>query len=253
MSKALLDYTRSIEVLASEVALLALAADGQRPERQVPACPGLNLGETVRHVGSLCRMAAEWVRTGRQPTRWQQDPDPGQTLPDYARAAATPLVEALSSRSADDPCETWWPEDRTCGFWARRIAHEATVHRMDVQAAAGLPVDPVPDDVAEDGVDEVLTLWLGHRLSVLGVRGTRDATVAIRVGTRTWLTRTGPTPSQAWRATPEEAESADAEVTGTPMSVYRWLWGRIPDREVQPVGDDDAIAQLWALLRLATK
>ncbi|CAL9591596.1 hypothetical protein SUDANB95_05206 [Actinosynnema sp. ALI-1.44] len=253
MTRGLLDYARLIEVLAAEVELLAESAEGRRPERQVPACPGLNLGETVRHVGSLCRMATQWVRDGLQPVTWQQDPLPGQSLPDYARAAVGPLVEALSAREADDPCETWWPEDRTCGFWARRVAHDVTVHRMDVQAAAGLEVTPVPDDVAEDGVDEVLTLWLGHRLDVLGVRGTRDSTVAIRVGGRVWLTRTGPNPSLAWRATPEEAESADAEVTGSAMAVYRWLWGRIPDREVEPVGDHDAIAQLWALLRLATK
>jgi hypothetical protein len=37
------------------------------------------------------------------------------------------------------------------------------------------------------------------------------------------------------------------------MTMYRWLWGRLPDRMVEVIGDHDAIAQLWALLRLATK
>ncbi|GAA1347987.1 maleylpyruvate isomerase family mycothiol-dependent enzyme [Saccharothrix algeriensis] len=253
MSRALVDYDRLVGTAAAEAELLAASAEGQRPERQVPACPGLNLGETVRHVGSTCRMVERWLRSGRRPATWQQDPAHGQALPDYLREGVGPLVDALSERAADDPCETWWPADRTCGFWARRLAHEATVHRMDVQSAAGLPLDPVPDDIAEDGADEVLSLWLGHRLDVLGVRGARDATVAIRTARRVWLVRTGPEPSAVWRASPAEAESADADVTGSPMRVYRWLWGRIPDRDVETNGDHDAIAQLWALLRLATK
>ncbi|MEV0681899.1 maleylpyruvate isomerase family mycothiol-dependent enzyme [Actinosynnema sp. NPDC050436] len=253
MSRGLVGYGRLIDVVAAEAWLLAASARGQRPERQVPACPGLNLGETARHVGSTFRMVAAWVRGGRQPATWQQDPAPGQALSDYLEAGIGPLVDALSERAADDPCETWWPADRTCGFWARRLAHESTVHRMDVQSAAGLPLDPVPHDVAEDGADEVLSLWLGHRLDVLGVRGTRESTVAVRTGRRVWLVRTGPEPATAWLASPEEAESADADVTGPPDLVYRWLWGRIPDREVETTGDHDAIAQLWALLRLATK
>ncbi len=253
MSRGLVGYGRLIETVAAEAESLAVSTEGQRPERQVPACPGLNLGEAARHVGSMYRMVAVWVREGRQPVAWQQDPLPGQTLADYVRDGAEPLVDALSERAADDPCETWWPAERTCGFWARRLAHESTVHRMDVQAAAGLPLGPVPDDVAEDGVDEALSLWLGHRLDVLGVRGTRESTVAIRAGRRVWLARTGPEPATAWAASAEEAESADADVSGPPMLVYRWIWGRIPDREVETNGDHDAVAQLWALLRLATK
>ncbi|MBW4721630.1 maleylpyruvate isomerase N-terminal domain-containing protein [Saccharothrix obliqua] len=253
MSRGLVDYHRLVETVAAEAEVLATAAEGQRPERQVPACPGLNLGETARHVGSTFRMVAAWVRDGRQPTTWQQDPVAGQTLSDYVRDGVGPLVDVLSERAADDPCQTWWPAERTCRFWARRLAHEATVHRMDVQSAAGLPLDPVPDDVAEDGADEVLTLWLGHRLDVLGVRGTREGAVAIRAGRRAWIARTGPEPATAWEVSPEEADSADADVAGSPMAVYRWLWGRIPDREVTTNGDHDAIAQLWALLRLATK
>ncbi|RKT53323.1 maleylpyruvate isomerase family mycothiol-dependent enzyme [Saccharothrix australiensis] len=253
MSRGLVDYGRLIETVAAEAESLASAAEGQRPERQVPACPGLNLGETARHVGSTYRMVTAWLREGRQPVAWQQDPARGQTLSDYLREGVEPLVDALSEREPDDPCETWWPAERTCRFWARRLAHESTVHRMDVQAAAGLPLGPVPDDIAEDGADEVLSLWLGHRLDVLGVRGTREGTVAVRTGGRVWITRTGPEPATTWEASPEEAASADADVSGPPVRVYRWLWGRIPDREVETTGDHDAIAQLWALLRLATK
>ncbi|GAA3458993.1 maleylpyruvate isomerase family mycothiol-dependent enzyme [Saccharothrix longispora] len=254
MSRGLVDYDRLIDVVELEAERLAASVAGQRPERQVPACPGLNLGETARHVGSTYRMVSTWLREGRQPLVWQQDPGRGQPLEEYVRAGVPALVRALRVRDPDDFCETWWPAERTAAFWARRLAHESTVHRMDVQSAAGLPIDPVDDDIAEDGVDEVLTLWLGHRLDVLGVRGTRPGSVAVRAGERTWIAVAGPEPATARLVPPGGDAVADGRVGGTPMQVYRWLWGRIPDRELPPAsGDHDAVAQLWALLRLATK
>ena len=253
MTKALIDYRRLLDVLAAEAELLATSVQGQRAELQVPACPGLNLGETARHVGSSYRMTLSWLRDGRRPVAWQQNPTEGQELADFVRSGVEPLLEELAAHNADDPCGTWWPEEANCGFWARRLAHETTVHRMDVQAAARMPLDPVADDVVVDGVDEVLSLWFTHRLAVLGVRGSRDGVVAVRVAGRVWLARSGQAGSAAWRASAEEAEPADADVTGVPVQVYRWLWGRISDREVEVNGDHDAIAQLWALLRLATK
>lgn len=117
-----------------------------------------------------------------------------------------------------------------------------------------MEVGAVTDEVALDGVDEVLTLWLGHKLDVLGVRGSRESLVTVEVEDHLWLTRCGPRGSSAWRVVdPEDAHVADAQVSASPMTMYRWLWGRLPDRMVTTVGDDDAIAQLWALLRLATK
>ncbi|QFZ17458.1 maleylpyruvate isomerase N-terminal domain-containing protein [Saccharothrix syringae] len=253
MSRGLVAYDRLIDVVELEAERLADAARGQRPERQVPACPGLNLGETARHVGSTYRMVSTWLREGSQPLVWQQDPEEGQSLPEYVRGGVRDLVRALRVHEPDDPCETWWPAERNHHFWARRLAHESTVHRMDVQAAAGLPIDPVDDDVAEDGIDEVLSLWLGHRLDVMGVRGTRPGSVAIDAGNRVWVAVAGPEPATARLVAPAEA-TADGRVAGTPMQLYRWLWGRIPDRDLPPTtGDHDAIAQLWALLRLATK
>ncbi|GAA2675160.1 MULTISPECIES: maleylpyruvate isomerase family mycothiol-dependent enzyme [Actinosynnema] len=247
MSRGLLGYGQHIDVVERETALLAVAARG-RPELQVPACPGLNLGETARHVGSTQRMVLARVDGSSQ---WQHEPTPDQDLPTYLLQGLTPLLEALRASDPAEPCDTWSPPRRDIAFWARRLAHEATVHRMDAQAAAGIDLDPVADDLALDGIDEVLSLWLGHRLDVLGVRGTREGSVLLRAGAHAWLARTGPDPATYHLARP--GERGDGVVTGTPTALYRWLWGRVPDREVAPRGDRDAIAQLWALLRLATK
>jgi hypothetical protein len=46
---------------------------------------------------------------------------------------------------------------------------------------------------------------------------------------------------------------ADAAVSAAPMQLYLWLWGRAPTHQAEASGDQDAVAQLWALLRLATR
>jgi uncharacterized protein (TIGR03083 family) len=252
--RTLVDHDRLWQVLHTESALLAESVRGARVEAVIPGCPGFTLGETARHVGSQYRMLWYWLRDGRRPGDWQRDPAPGQDLADFVRTGAAPLLAELAAHRPDEPCPTWWPAEPNYGFWRRRMAHETTVHRYDVQGAAGRHTDEVPDDVALDGIDEVLTLWFLHRLEVLGVAGTRDQVVSVQAGGMEWLTRAGADHTSTSRpGEPADIGPADATVSGTPMQVYLWLWGRRPDRAVRRDGDQDAIAQLWALLRLATR
>lgn len=45
----------------------------------------------------------------------------------------------------------------------------------------------------------------------------------------------------------------DATVTGPPVPLYRWLWGRGPDDELTVQGEASAVRQLDARLRVATQ
>ncbi|HEX4705337.1 MAG TPA: maleylpyruvate isomerase family mycothiol-dependent enzyme [Pseudonocardiaceae bacterium] len=259
--RALIDYDRLLHVIGEESQALADSIQGARRDAGIPGCPGLTLGETARHVGSLYRMVWRWLRDGQRPGEWQRDPIEGQELSDYVRTGVAPLLVELHEHAPSAPAPTWWPADQTYGFWRRRMAHESTVHRYDVQGAAGLPLSEVPEDVALDGIDEVLTLWFEHRLSVLGVSGTRDQIVSVRAGGLEWLARAGSGHTSTRRPGegPVDADAGNGEdaahavVSGPAMQVYLWLWGRRPDRAVQLDGNRDAIAQLWALLRLATR
>jgi uncharacterized protein (TIGR03083 family) len=253
----LASYDRLWETIGVESETLADSVRGARLESVVPGCPGLTLGEAARHVGSLYRMVWQWLRDGAEPERWQHAPAFGQELADYVRSGAAPLLAELGAHQPDEPCPTWWQEEQNYGFWRRRMAHESTVHRYDVQGAAGMEVKEIPEDIALDGIDEVLTLWYLHRLEVLGVSGTRDQVVSIQAGGLEW--RAGAGTEQTSTRRPEDPVNDDgldtvhATVSGTPMQVYLWLWGRRPDRAVHMDGHQDAIAQLWALLRLATR
>jgi len=251
--RALTDYARLLERLEAEAELLLATAEGADADFEVPGCPGLTLGDTVRHLGSMYRMVLSWLRSGERPTSWQREPDEGQPLDEYVLAGLRAMVDHLGAHDPEESCPTWWPEHESYGFWCRRLAHEATVHRIDVQGAAGVDLLRVPEDIAVDGVDEILSLWFGHKLNVLGVSGTRNCRVLVGTGGREWIARCTPRSTSAWRVTTEEL--LDASITGEPHDMYLWLWGRVPthSREITREGSDDAIAQLWALLRLATR
>lgn len=253
-ARALADYGRLLEVLDAEGELLASSARGADPDLAVPNAPGMTLGGTVRHVGSVYRMVVAWLHSGgRRPTRWQRAPEDGESLEDYLRAGHRAIVEELAAHDPEEGCTTWWPVHQTYGFWYRRLAHETTVHRIDVQqAAAGMTVGGIGDDVALDGVDEALTLWFTHRLGVLGVTNTWRGQVAVLAGRRRWIANMTATGTSAWRAGEDEIDDVDASVTTDPTGMYLWLWGRRPIRTVTPEGDRAGIAQLWHLLRLAT-
>ena len=247
MSQRLLDRIREESEL---LARTAESVDRAGLETLVPGCPGLTLAEVTRHVGSVYRMTWHWIREGERPTDWRRDPAPHQTLTEYVRAGATSLLAELSAHEPEEQCATWQPSDQTYGFWRRRMAHESTVHRVDVQQAAGTPVSEIPEDIALDGIDEALHLWFVRRLAVLGVAGTRRGLVAVRAGGRQWLAYAGPDGTSVDAV---DEIVPDASVSGTPAEVYLWLWGRVPDQRVRHDGNQDVIAQLWALLRLAMR
>lgn len=253
--RPLIDYGRMLDVIGIEADLMLGTAATALPDAEyaeVPGCPDSTLGETLRHVGSVHRATRRWVRDGRRPEQWQQSPSDGD-LVGFVRSGVDELLAELRQHDPADYCDTWWPADRTHGFWRRRMAHETTVHRVDVQAAAGGPVHSIDPEVALDGIDEVLFLWFGHRLGELRMFSPRPGTVALSAADRHWLAISEPGRSVARRVADADARTADATVSGDPTEVYLWSWGRLPDQSVRISGDQDAVARLWAVLRPATQ
>ncbi|MEU6644164.1 maleylpyruvate isomerase family mycothiol-dependent enzyme [Saccharomonospora sp. NPDC046836] len=251
--QTLIDHGRLLDAFGHEVELLVDAARAAPPDVPVPSCPRWTLGEVVRHVGSVYRVVLAWLVEGRRPREWQRDPAPGQTVENYLRQGFADLKEVLTWHDPGERAATWWPADHTYGFWCRRMTHETTVHRVDIEDAAGVERAEITDDIAIDGVDEALALWFGHRLPLLGMTGTHPGSVGVRTGGHSWIARAGPAETIAWRCSDEEASRADAVVSASPATVYLWLWGRQRLGAVDVDGDDDAAGQLWALLRLATR
>ncbi|WP_236788738.1 maleylpyruvate isomerase N-terminal domain-containing protein [Amycolatopsis sp. GM8] len=251
--QALIEPGRFLDALGAEVELLLGAARTASPDITVPSSPLFTVGEVVRHLGGGYRVARLWLTEGHAPQEWQRNPAPRQSTEDYLRTGLVALMREFSVHAPDSYAASWWPADHTYGFWRRRMAHETTIHRYDVQDAVGTYPGEVAEDFAIDGVDEALVVWFGQRLSMIGLSGTARHSVGVSTGGHHWIARAGPGFTEAWRCSAEEAARADGLVTAPPWHLYLWMWGRLPLREVEWSGDEDAIAQMWALMRLATK
>ena len=255
MAEPRIDYGRMLDVFDLEVEVVADTVESVSLDRPVPECPGLTSGETARHLGSIYRMLSLWLAHETKPQVWQRKPAPRQSVSDFLLEGAKSLSAQLRAHRAEDECETWYPSQSDYRFWARRMMHETIVHRGDVQSAAGVALSEVDSDIAVDGVDEVLSLWFEHRLHQLGLTGHRRSSVLLTTTgahSYSWLTRID---RSAVTVTTVDLVESDAVVLAEPVQLYRWLWGRVPTRQphVEVRGDDDAIAQLWALLRLSTR
>lgn len=249
-----LTAARYLELLAAEGTRLA-DASGDR-SRAVPTCPGWDVADVVRHTGSVFDHKVACIRLGRAPRgpEWSHGPDAGQDLLDWYRGRLDALLGVLGALAPGDPAFTWYPPDQTVGFWQRRLAHETAVHRVDVESASGA-VRPVEHDLATDGVDEVLDVFLDYRVGAdpaEDVSGLAGRTVLVRTGGHAWLVSGSPGnptgPIQLRRG----VGRADAVVAGEPSELLLWLWGRRPDLAVTLEGDRSVAAALREVLARAT-
>lgn len=101
--------------------------------------------------------------------------------------------------------------------------HEATMHRVDAELAAGLPISPISTAVAEDGVDHVVDVMWAWAPPEAERRVTATVELLATDSGRRWLVRTFRWSGQAWgqdfadqigceRA---DGDVADATIAGT--------------------------------------
>ncbi|MFC7344073.1 maleylpyruvate isomerase N-terminal domain-containing protein [Saccharopolyspora griseoalba] len=249
-----LDHERMLDLLSSEAQLLTAATHDVDADTPVHNAAGRTLGQTVRQLGDLCEDVLCWLGSPEAERRWDLPAEP--ELPEAVGRFSVRLAEVLAEFAARPPesrCPTWWPEDHTVRFWVRRLLHAVTLHRVDVQVAARVEVTEIDPEVAADGVDEVLRVWFDHRLRALGITATRACSVGVHVPGRNWLVTADEEGTAVLGSEDVASTTPDAVVSGDPAAVYLWAWGRLPNRAIETTGDQDAIAQLWGLLQLATR
>jgi uncharacterized protein (TIGR03083 family) len=239
---------RYLELIDEDGRRLAEAARQADPAAAIPTCPGWTVQDCVVHTGEVYQHKIACMRLGRLPgDDYPQAPPPGVDPVDWYESCLATLLTELRDRDPAAPTFTWWPTDRTVGFWYRRMAQETAVHRLDVEDGLGDPT-PVDPELAVDGIDEVLDAFL----ATFG--GTVDhaappPTVAVRSAGRTWRVTLGP---DAVALARDDGE-AEATVAGDPEPVLLWLWGRRPDATVALEGDPAALAALRDRLHAATQ
>ncbi len=131
----------------------------------VPAAPGWDTTELLRHVGVILARTSVILRTGtlERPTRDNGllPEAPADGLVDWYRTSLTEVVADLEAiDDVDRPVFAFSPAHRRAGFWPRRMAQETTVHRVDAEQAVGRPVGPIEPAFAVDGIDELLSIFV---------------------------------------------------------------------------------------------
>lgn len=235
-------------------------ADGERMaalaerglEVAVPSCPGWTVRDAVEHTAEVFLNKIACIRDKVFPDPWPPERGNEPTIP-YLRQALGQLVGELTTRDEHEYADTWWWDERTVGFWGRRMAHETAIHRLDVELAHD-DVTPVGDDLALDGVDEVVRRFLAGDWSDEPATDRGGTVVELQSDGTTWRVVMEPKAVVAqvyldrWPRLP-----ADATISGEPEPLYLWLWGRGPRDQLRVDGDVGAADHLRARLVMATQ
>ncbi|CAL9353748.1 maleylpyruvate isomerase family mycothiol-dependent enzyme [Streptomyces sp. enrichment culture] len=255
-----MEFSRFLDCLAADHDRLRTVV-GTDADAPVPTCPGWTVADLTRHVGEVYLHKTAAMRDGAEPEPW-----PPREFADEAPTALldrgyTALRAEFATRAPEDPAGTWYGPDQSVGFWIRRMAQETVVHRIDAELATGAPVTAVPDDLAVDGVDELLKVFAGYAVAEWGeyfteiLDGSPGHTFLVRAGDEAaWRVRTGP---GEFTVTDGAGDGrADVTLSGSPEDVLRSLWNRAGadgDRGVTVEGDPRAVAELRRCLVVATQ
>lgn len=161
-----MDRQRVIEAEATRFAQVLATAN---PDAPVPTCPGWTVADLAWHLASVHWfwsqiLARGLVTEADQAALEESAPTRPDTVSGSLRTlagATAMLIEALRALPDDEVRWTWWDADQTVGFTRRMQTYEATMHRVDAELAAGVPVSPIAVDVACGAVDQCVDVMWG--------------------------------------------------------------------------------------------
>lgn len=226
-----LTFDRYREHIQAEASRFDAAIERAPIDVRVPACPAWDRQALRDHQAGVLAFWTRQLGDDAGPDRPRRD-----GLEDAATRTvdelAADLVARLDETGPDRPCWNWSGVDQTSGWVARRMAQEISVHRVDVESIAGAG-SPIGDDVAIDGIDELLDVFVG---AAPGTAPTGVVVELLDANRRAVLT-----PDGALRTT----SAPEAWLHGTPSEVLLALWGRNSD--ARWTGDHRAHAAWTAL------
>ncbi len=239
------------EAIGSAATVLRANAGAVSLETPVPTCPGWTVRDLVLHQGMVHRWVAQLLR-GMPVTDGADQHAEGAAAPDvlgWFDAGATTLLQVLSTTPTDLDVPVFVldagaPRDA----WARRQAHETTIHAVDAMAAR-LGRAPYAGEawfspaLALDGVDELLLGLLPRESTSLRSPEPRTLRVAPTGAGPTYaVTVSSGTPQVLAVGADTGERQPDAVVTGAAKEVYLALWNR---GGAVTVTGDDTLVDLW--------
>ncbi|RRO13095.1 maleylpyruvate isomerase family mycothiol-dependent enzyme [Saccharopolyspora rhizosphaerae] len=197
------------------------------PDVEVPSCPGWDVRQLTGHLArsyARARLSLQVEPGGFRPEAPEAPADFDAALSWWDELRSGLLTE-LSTMDPDRP--VWAIFDGgTPTTWARRVAHETAIHRLDAELALGQGGDLVFDpELAADGIDELLVTllplgdWSSHQHSGTVLYHAADAG-------RAWLVTYRPGGAPVIGGPADAGLETDGTVAGTADALYRRVWGR---------------------------
>ncbi len=245
-------YLEHLRDDAAQLSGLARSVDLATP---VPSCPGWTMHDLVGHCGEVYAHKSAALRLGRAPVDGDSATAPGGVaVVDFHDEQVAELVHELEDRGPDAETWTWFPGEHSTGFWFRRMAQEALVHRVDGELATGGTIGPIDPVLAADGVEEVLSWFAGHP-GVLAHSASRDGAageVFVDAGDHAFVVELPDDGHVVHEVDPRTGvPTADAVVRGAAADIDLLLWGRPTADAVAEDGEHAVLERLFSRLHLA--
>lgn len=254
-----------VETVRSASTRFADAASAAGWTAGVPCCPDWRVADLVWHLTEVQHFWATIVEERQsEPDVPDLDRPADDALLDWFRAQSGRLTDALAAADPYDECWSWDENEGGTVSWVRRRqAHEALVHRVDAEQAAGWELDPIPMDLAVDGVAEVLTVQLSGipawaefvpgggtmELYASDARRAFGFEIGRMVGTSLASGRHYDLGALELR---DGIAEPSAIVAAPAADLYLWLWGRRGEEDFRVDGDHGLLGVLRALAAEAT-
>lgn len=226
---------------------LAAAAAAAGPDAQVPSCPDWVVRDLVRHQGGVHRWATGYVTGPRTESwdvglddvvgEWPADADLLAWFTDGHGA----LITALAGADPDLNCWALFP-GQPRAVWARRQAHETTIHAADAELAAGGHPAPVPAALAVDGIDELLTCFITRPGGRLRTKAGARLRVSCTDYPASWLVSIEP---EQVVTMPDGTGDADCQLSGPASDLYLALWNRRSSEDLA-IDGEKPVLELFA-------
>jgi uncharacterized protein (TIGR03083 family) len=224
-------------------------ADRAGLQSRVPTTPDWTVRQLIAHQGMVHRWAAAILKGGRgEPEAYEREGRSASDPVEWLRDGAIELAAAITA-APDDLDVLVFLNDAPPAkrFWARRQCHETTMHAVDALSAA-LGRYPkaadtwITDEVALDGIDELLTGFLTRKKSRLRAEDPITIGVCPQGSDTSWVVNVSDQPAvtEVVATTDERCATSDVRLEGSPVALYLTLWNRSDE-----VTAESDVLDLW--------
>lgn len=230
------DHLHTVRVEAARLASIG-------PEHlslELPHIEAWTVHDVIGHTGWVYRWVELLLHAAiDEPPLPSSVPEPpaGPDVLEWFDEAAGALFPTLEAADPEQLVTTFTGPQPT-SWWCRRLAHETSMHRWDVEAAFTTP-EPIDPGIARDGIEEVLEIFVPARMQfdTLAGQGETIHLHATDVDHGEWVL-TLDAQEVRW----EHAHTkADVAARARVSDLLLLLWGRIPPSRLELFGDSELL------------